>query len=979
MGVLAVRPRTFLALVLALLPGVAAAQSTISGVVTDTSGAILPGVTVEASSPALIEKTRSVVSDGQGRFSIVDIRPGVYAVTFSLQGFNSVNRTGIEVAANVTVPLNAELRVGSVEETIIVTGATPMVDVQQAAARQVLGREQLDSLPTARSFLSTGVVVPTAKITRPDMGGVTVGQASYLSARGRSANDNAVEVDGIDVRISNGISQSGYNNFAMVQDVTYQTSAISPDSAGGGVRINMIPRDGGNTFSGDLYLGGSFSGWQTDNLTSSLRAAGLRSADSLEYLVEATPAIGGPIVRDKLWFFGSGKYNEVKVHPAGAHFFSNNEPGYTTNDLHNVSGRLTWQVSPRNKVTGFIDRWFKSQDHTIAFTAGDGNAPNVDWGTATSTYPAHNAFLSYIKWTSPVTNRLLLETGFSAVRFPTEFGTPLPGIVKEVGTPAWFAGALRRDLVLNTFTGQSNFSSQFAEQPSYAVSSSLSYVTGSHNAKAGVQYRYANSDSSAPGANADLTQQYRNGIPDSVLVYAVPHNVSTSIDEFAAFGMDSWAIRRVTVNIGARVDRYSGRVNPTSLPAGRFVGARNFPELHPVNPFVDVSPRLSAVYDLFGNAKTALKFSASKYLTPQNTSFFNPFAFNSATPDTRIWLDTDLTPGTAVASGRILSTNGDNIAQDNEIGPRQNNRFGLAPEQRADPNLEREYSWDYSASVQHQIIPNLSVMGGWYWARTYDASQTINVLRTINDYTSFQTTNPYDPSETVTIYRLDPTKVGAVDNVTTNSAINHRDYQAYEVSLTSRLLPGGTVNFGWAAERVRRVSCDTPNPNQLRYCDHTGELYQELGRVAKIPYRHEFKLFVAQQLKYGFNVGVSVVSFAGQNLLIGAGGAANVVGSTGSVAWAVPANLFPGGRTEVVSVPLASPGVVYLDRWNQLDISLRRAFRVKRFELRPAFELFNVTNNSVVLSRNTSFGPTLNSPLSVLQGRLSKVTLLLKF
>ena len=211
---------------------------------------------------------------------------------------------------------------GSVAETITVTGATPMVDVQQAAQRQVLGREQLDTLPTARSFLSTGVVVSTAKISRPDMGGIQVGQASYLSARGRSSNDNAVEVDGIDVRISNGVSQSGYNNFAMVQDVTYQTSAIGPDSNGGGVRINMIPRDGGNMFAGDLFVGGSFSGWQADNLTDELRAAGLRSADALEHLVELTPALGGPILREKLWFFGSGKYSEVKVHPAGRDLLS---------------------------------------------------------------------------------------------------------------------------------------------------------------------------------------------------------------------------------------------------------------------------------------------------------------------------------------------------------------------------------------------------------------------------------------------------------------------------------------------------------------------------------------------------------------------------------------------------------------------------------------------------------------------------------
>ncbi len=447
MGAWALRARTLLVMGLVLVPGIAAAQSTISGAVTDTTGAVMPGVSVEASSPALIEKTRLATTDDQGRYTIVDVRPGVYSVTFTLQGFTTVTREGIQIAANVTVPINAELKVGSVAETITVTGATPMVDVQQAAQRQVLGREQLDTLPTARSFLSTGVVVPTAKISRPDMGGVQVGQASYLSARGRSSNDNAVEVDGIDVRISNGVSQSGYNNFAMVQDVTYQTSAMGPDSAGGGVRINMIPRDGGNRFAGDFFVGGSFDGWQKDNLTPELRDAGLRSADALKHLIEVTPAVGGPILRDKRVVLRLGQVQRGEGAPGWRALTS--QPAsrdITTNDLHNLSGRVTWQVSPRNKVSGYIDRWFKSQDHTITFTAGECCAPGVDWETATSTYPAHNSYLSYVKWTSPLTSRLLVETGFSAVQFPTEFGTPLPGIVKDVGTPEWYAGALKQDL-----------------------------------------------------------------------------------------------------------------------------------------------------------------------------------------------------------------------------------------------------------------------------------------------------------------------------------------------------------------------------------------------------------------------------------------------------------------------------------------------------------------------------------------------------
>ncbi len=685
-------------------------------------------------------------------------------------------------------------------------------------------------------------------------------------------------------------------------------------------------------------------------------------------LFELNPAMGGPILKDKLWFFGSGKYSEVEVHPAGATYWRTGEPGYTNNKLHNVSGRVTWQATPRNKISGFIDRWFRSQDHTTAFTAGADSPPGVDWETATSTYPAHTSYLSYLKWTSPVTNRLLVETGFTWVQFPTEFGTPLPGIVKPYGSPEWYAGALRRDLVLNTFVGQATHSGNFAKQPSLAFASAVSYVTGSHTVKTGIQYRYANSDTTSSGANAHLTQQYRSGVADSVLVYGLPHNTSVTSNDFAFFAMDSWAIRRFTLNYGGRMERFSGHVNPVSLPAGRFVSERNYPKFSPVNPLFFFSPRLSAVYDLFGTAKTALKFSASKYMTPAAVSFFNPFVFNSGAADTRIWLDRDLIPGTSTVSGVVLPTNGDNIAQDNEIGPSSNRRFGLAPLVRADPDLTREHSWDYSASVQHEVLDNLSVTVGWYWARTYNAQQTINVLRTGSDYTPFRTPNPYNPAETLTLFRLDPTKVGVVDNVVTNSDVNHRDYQAYEASVTSRLR-GGIVNFGWAMERNRRVTCDTPSPNDQRFCDQTGELFQELGQVAKIPYRHEFKLSVSQPIAYGFNVGASVISFAG-----------NALGPlSGSVAWAVPANIFPVSRTEVVSVPLASPGTVFLSRWNQVDISVRRNFKVRRIELRPALELYNVMNSAVVLGANNNFGSSLLFPQTILQGRFAKLTMLVKF
>src|SRR5687767_11649714 len=183
-----------------LLPTSAAAQSTIAGLVTDTTGSILPGVTVEAASPALIEKVRTAVTDGQGRYSIVDLRPGTYTVTFTLTGFSTVLRDGVEVASNTNVPINAELRVGSLEETITVSGQSPVVDVQTTARRQVLTRDGLDAIPTSRNFQQIGSLIPGVKMSAPDVGSANSMNMTTLSGHGVLAKETTYQVDGMDMR-----------------------------------------------------------------------------------------------------------------------------------------------------------------------------------------------------------------------------------------------------------------------------------------------------------------------------------------------------------------------------------------------------------------------------------------------------------------------------------------------------------------------------------------------------------------------------------------------------------------------------------------------------------------------------------------------------------------------------------------------------------------------------------------------------------
>src|SRR3979490_2965647 len=291
---------------LVLVPAAAFAQASLTGVVKDTSGAVLPGVTVEATSPVLIEKTRSAITDSTGGYRLTDLRPGVYTVTFTLTGFATVKREGLELPANFTMTINSELKVGALEETVTVSGLSPTVDVQSTTKAQVLNREALDAIPTGRTIQAMGQIITGVSLNIPDVGGSRAMQQTYMSTHGLGASQTTVQVDGL---IVNGLDGDGavqnYFNSSMSQEMVYTTSGASADVSGGGVRLNMIPRDGGNRTSGSVFSGYQTKGFQSDNLTQALQDRGLRSTDGIKKLYNVEGALGGPIVKDKVWYFAS--------------------------------------------------------------------------------------------------------------------------------------------------------------------------------------------------------------------------------------------------------------------------------------------------------------------------------------------------------------------------------------------------------------------------------------------------------------------------------------------------------------------------------------------------------------------------------------------------------------------------------------------------------------------------------------------------
>ena len=293
-----------------LVPALASAQGAIAGVVKDTSGGVLPGVTVEAASPALIEKVRSVITDGTGQYQIVSLPPGAYTVTFTLPGFNTLKREGIELSGNFTAQVNADLRVGALEETVTVTGEAPTVDVQNTARQRIVDREIIENIPAGRNIWALGALNPGITTTTPgDVGGAVINATTSMSSHGGRSNDGWTSMNGITM---NAMASTGFTtrliyNMASLQEVTLDYSANTAEVPTGGVRVNIIPREGGNTFNGTFYSSFANGAMQGNNFTDELRAQGLRTPDGVRKLFDINPGFGGPLKRDKVWFYGSAR------------------------------------------------------------------------------------------------------------------------------------------------------------------------------------------------------------------------------------------------------------------------------------------------------------------------------------------------------------------------------------------------------------------------------------------------------------------------------------------------------------------------------------------------------------------------------------------------------------------------------------------------------------------------------------------------
>ena len=714
--------------ILMLVPGLASAQSnaTIAGVAKDSSGAVLPGVTVEAASPSLIEKARAAVTDGAGQYKIVNLVPGVYSVTFTLTGFNTVKREGIELTGSFTALVNADMKVGSLEETITVSGQTPVVDVQNVTQQAVVTRDILNAIPAGmKSTGQIGVLIPGVTSTSQDVGG-TAFSAVGLAVHGSRLNEQAALYDGMN--FNNGQGRGGQfiaivTNDATVQEMAIETAGLSAESETSGVRINLIPKDGGNTYRGVVIGNYSDHNLQSNNLSDGLKARGLTSTTTVNKSYDFDPAFGGPIKKDKLWFYGSVRWQGSEQTLAGIYYNLTPTGHAYTPDLtrpadsiewnQNQSLRLTWQISPKNKLS--LQHQNAGQERPYyGYALGQlTSAPEAIYYSKSA--PMYQSQAGY---NSPVTGKVLIEAGvlFNNKDYPTKpQPTNAPDQVAYSDSGAGFSWGNYG----NTYghNASHNFNTRFA----------ASYVTGSHAIKTGVTFMHLWAWTSSDVVNNGMTLQLLNTVPRQVTVFATPFSFYEILDQnWGLFVQDQWTHKRMTINAGLRYDSLEDIVPAQTIGPGPQVPTRNltFGEVTGVPAWKNLTPRLGAAYDVFGNGRTAVKFSIGKYLEAPNPPTFtrvaNP-AGGLVQSATRTWTD----------------RNNDFVPQASELGALNPTNFGttVVSSRYADDVLtSRMSNWELAAQVQHEIYPRMSVNVG-YFRRWYDNLRvTDNLSITPSEY-----------------------------------------------------------------------------------------------------------------------------------------------------------------------------------------------------------------------------------------------------
>jgi hypothetical protein len=909
---------------------------TITGVVTDDQGAVMPGVTVSIQSPALIGGTRTAVTNTTGSYQFSQLAPGVYSVVFQLAGFNTLRMEEIDVRVAFVSKVDGRMQVAGVEETVTVTGESPVVDVKSSVTATNIDKELFETVPSGNNPFVMAGMVPGMVTGRLDVGGNEGAQQYNLEMFGSDPGQKTFAVDGLKVNWPGGSGgfTMQYYDFAMYEEYNFQNASQSAEVDVPGVYMNMVTKSGGNEFSSDNTFYYENDSMQGDNIDEELEALGATGGNPIDISYDWNSTLGGPIVQDKAWFFGSLRWWRLDQFQTGA-TNPDGSPAIDDNRIRNFMGKVTYQPTTLDKISfmaqGNHKQRFHRRDPPYVFVEDQAAQYQNQW--------AYNALGQY--------SRVVGSTGLFDIRFGRMWGETPYDYQEGVGPDDISISDTVRFTIVNS-QQRAYFNPNSRNQFNVSYSLFEDWFSGNHDLKVGLQMSWERMFQ-----ETEVLQDYRLELADDEPSFAVLYNTPVTEEEltrtWALYLQDNWTIgQRLTLNLGVRVDSINGIVPEQTSAAGTWIGKRSQPQLDGLPGWTNVAPRLGFSYDLRGDGRTAIKGGYGRYYVQTGTLISQTLNRNGSSFVRATWRDLDdnlrITPGPC----------GD-ITCSAELGaipafPTSGTTY--------DQDSKRPFDDEFSFGVDHSLTTDLAVSVNYHHRRHPYGLGTINLARPSTAYTPVdrQFTNPSGQVETVTVYNLDPALLRVSQQSITSSEELNSSYDGVNITVNKRYRERWQLLGGMAFSNNKGVyhegiltsanGFDLNNPNSFLGREDSA-IFTDVPFQLNMAGSYLFPKDVLVALKYTARSGIPLLR-----------------------------QLSVRGLTQTETVYVAPRGE---DRTESVaafvDLRISKRFQLsERTRFEASLDLFNLLNSNSILDQNSSVGVSSGAaaaPLSTSWGRPS--------